>query len=44
MGGAGNIGIGFAIPINTIRDVLPGPALGQDHARPHRRVGASGVA
>ena len=24
MGGAGNIGIGFAIPINTVRDVLPG--------------------
>jgi serine protease Do len=24
MGGGGNIGIGFAIPINTVRDVLPG--------------------
>src|SRR5688572_10576140 len=29
MGGAGNIGIGFAIPINTIRDVLPGLRLGK---------------
>ena len=36
-GGAGNIGIGFAIPINTVRDVLPGLRAGQDHARPHRR-------
>ena len=29
MGGAGNIGIGFAIPINTIRDVLPGLRSGK---------------
>jgi serine protease Do len=30
MGGqAGNIGIGFAIPINTLRDVLPGLRLGK---------------
>ena len=29
MGGAGNIGIGFAIPINTIRDVLPGLRAGK---------------
>ena len=29
MGGAGNIGIGFAIPINTIRDVLPGLRTGK---------------
>ena len=28
-GGAGNIGIGFAIPINTIRDVLPGLRTGK---------------
>ena len=28
-GGAGNIGIGFAIPINTIRDVLPGLRSGK---------------
>ena len=28
-GGAGNIGIGFAIPINTIRDVLPGLRAGK---------------
>jgi serine protease Do len=29
MGGAGNIGIGFAVPINTIRDVLPGLRSGK---------------
>src|SRR5688572_97458 len=29
MGGSGNIGIGFAIPINTIRDVLPGLRSGK---------------
>lgn len=29
MGGAGNIGIGFAVPINTIRDVLPGLRTGK---------------
>ena len=29
LGGAGNIGIGFAIPINTIRDVLPGLRSGK---------------
>jgi serine protease Do len=29
MGGAGNIGIGFAVPINTIRDVLPGLRAGK---------------
>jgi serine protease Do len=28
-GGAGNIGIGFAIPINSIRDVLPGLRSGK---------------
>jgi len=28
-GGAGNIGIGFAIPINTVRDVLPGLRSGK---------------
>ncbi|HTL03282.1 MAG TPA: Do family serine endopeptidase [Vicinamibacterales bacterium] len=28
-GQAGNIGIGFAIPINTLRDVLPGLRLGK---------------
>ena len=29
LGGAGNIGIGFAIPINTLRDVLPGLRAGK---------------
>jgi serine protease Do len=29
LGGAGNIGIGFAIPINTVRDVLPGLRSGK---------------
>ena len=29
MGAAGNIGIGFAIPINTVRDVLPGLRAGK---------------
>jgi serine protease Do len=29
MGGAGNIGIGFAIPINAVRDVLPGLRSGK---------------
>jgi serine protease Do len=29
LGGAGNIGIGFAVPINTIRDVLPGLRAGK---------------
>ncbi|HKY21565.1 MAG TPA: Do family serine endopeptidase [Vicinamibacterales bacterium] len=29
MGGAGNIGIGFAVPINTVRDVLPGLRAGK---------------
>ncbi len=28
-GGAGNIGIGFAVPINTVRDVLPGLRAGK---------------
>ena len=28
-GGAGNIGIGFAVPINTVRDVLPGLRVGK---------------
>jgi serine protease Do len=28
-GGAGNIGIGFAIPINTVREVLPGLRSGK---------------
>jgi serine protease Do len=29
MGSGGNIGIGFAIPINTVRDVLPGLRTGK---------------
>src|SRR5687768_9051231 len=29
MGTAGNIGIGFAVPINTVRDVLPGLRVGK---------------
>ena len=36
---AGNIGIGFAIPINTVRDLLPQLRTRQDHPRPHRRRG-----
>ena len=42
--GAGNIGIGFAVPINTDARRAARTSRGQDHARPHRRVGASGVA
>ena len=34
---SGNIGIGFAIPINTVRELLPQLRDRQDHARPHRR-------
>ena len=34
----GNIGIGFAVPINTVRDLLPQLQHGQGRARPHRRV------
>ena len=32
----GNIGVGFAVPINTVRDLLP-QLRGQGRARPHRR-------
>ena len=34
----GNIGIGFAVPINTVRDLLPQLQHGQGDPRPHRRV------
>ena len=33
----GNIGIGFAVPINTVRELLPAAAHGQGHARRDRR-------
>ncbi len=32
----GNIGIGFAVPINTVRDLLPQLHTGQGDPRPHR--------
>ena len=41
MGQAGNIGIGFAIPINTVRDVLPGLRTGKIT---RGRIGVSVVA
>ena len=34
----GNVGIGFAVPINTIRDMLPQLQRRQGRARPHRRL------
>ena len=34
----GNIGIGFAVPSNTVRELLPQLAQGKVVARPHRRV------
>ena len=40
----GNIGIGFAVPINTVRDLLPQLRTGKVDPRPHRRVGAGGAA
>ena len=40
----GNIGIGFAVPSNTVRDLLPQLHTGQGDPRPHRRVGAGGAA
>ena len=40
----GNIGIGFAVPINTVRDLLPQLQHGQGRPRPHRRLGAGGAA
>ena len=33
-----NIGIGFATPINAIRDLLPQLRIGKDHARRDRRL------
>ena len=41
---SGNIGIGFAVPINSVRDLLPQLRVGQDRPRPHRRLGAAGAA
>ncbi len=32
-----NIGIGFAVPIKAVRDILPQLESGQGRARPHRR-------
>ena len=32
----GNIGIGFAVPINTVRDMLPQLQQGKVDPRPHR--------
>ena len=40
----GNIGIGFAVPSNTVRDLLPQLHTGKVVARPHRRLGAGGAA
>ena len=40
----GNIGIGFAVPINTVRDLLPQLHTGKVDPRPHRRLGAGGAA
>ena len=36
--GQGNLGIGFAIPINLVRDILPRPARRQGRARRARRL------
>ena len=41
---SGNIGIGFAVPINVVRSLLPQLRSGQDHARHDRRAGAAGAA
>ena len=43
-GREGNIGIGFAVPINTVRDLLPQLRIGQGRPRPHRRADAGGAA
>ena len=40
----GNIGIGFAVPINTVRDLLPQLHTGQGDPRPHRRPDQRGAA
>ena len=40
----GNIGIGFAVPINTVRDLLPQLRNGKVDPRPHRRHRAGGAA
>jgi len=37
-GGGGNIGIGFAVPANTVRDVLPRLSRGQAIERPYLGV------
>jgi serine protease Do len=37
-GGGGNVGIGFAIPINSVRDILPGLKAGKVS---HGRIGVS---
>ncbi len=41
---SGNIGIGFAVPINVVREPAAAAANRQDHARDDRRVGAAGAA
>ena len=40
----GNIGIGFAVPINTVRDLLPQLHTGKVDPRPHRPADAAGAA
>ena len=40
-GNVGNIGIGFAVPINSVRELLPQLQPGQGGSRSHRRAGAS---
>jgi putative serine protease PepD len=46
-GGGGNVGVGFAVPANTVRDVVPRLADGQTIERPYLGVstaaGAAGV-
>ena len=40
--GSGNVGIGFAVPSNTVREVVPQPRAGQDdRARLPRRLDAA---
>ncbi len=46
-GGGGNVGVGFAVPANTVREVVPRLASGQTIERPYLGVstaaGAAGV-
>jgi putative serine protease PepD len=47
-GGGGNVGVGFAVPSNTVRDVVPRLARGETIERPYlglsSAAGSSGVA